>query len=203
MRPPRWVWYVAGLLGLLLVAAVVQVVIAPGQPPSPTATPGMTISPTSGPGVGDTAGGGQGQDVDGIQCQSHEQVAYHVHAHLFIILDGKFQTVSALIGIPLDPTGQPRCFYWLHTHDQSGIIHIESPDQRLYTLGQFFDVWGQPLSRNGVATYPVPNGDLTAYVDGQPYTGDPREIVLKAHTQVVLELGATSPPPEFVFPAGL
>ena len=34
----------------------------------------------------------------------------------------------------------------LHTHDASGIVHIESPDKRDYTLGQFFDVWGVRLS---------------------------------------------------------
>ena len=47
-----------------------------------------------------------------------------------------------------------RCYYWLHTHTNDGVIHVESPTQRLYTLGDFFDIWRQPLSarRVGAAT---------------------------------------------------
>ena len=48
------------------------------------------------------------------------------------------------------------CLYWIHTHDASGIIHIEAPDINPpqggpYTLGMLFDIWGQPLDRNNVA----------------------------------------------------
>jgi hypothetical protein len=107
--------------------------------------------------------------------------------------------VSPYIGIPGAPAA-PRCYYWLHTHDASGIIHVESPAQRVFTLGQLFDVWGQPLARTGVATYPTT--DLTVLVDGQTWDGDPRDVVLGAHTQVVLELGRTVPAPELSFPPG-
>jgi hypothetical protein len=118
-----------------------------------------------------------------------------VHAHVAILLDGSPVPVSAQVGIP----AAGHCFYWMHTHDTSGVIHIESPTQRLYTLGQFFEIWGQPLGRNGVATYDVPNGDLTVYVDGAPYSGDPHDISLQNHTRVVLELGRSGPPPVFDF----
>ena len=47
-----------------------------------------------------------------------------------------------------------RCLYWLHTHDSTGVVHIESPVQRGYTLGQFFDVWGRPLSATQVGPPP-------------------------------------------------
>jgi hypothetical protein len=42
------------------------------------------------------------------------------------------------------------CFAWLHTHSADGIIHTESPVTRTFTLGEFFDVWGQPLSSRQV-----------------------------------------------------
>lgn len=29
----------------------------------------------------------------------------------------------------------------MHTHDSSGLIHIESPDRTNYTLGKFFETW--------------------------------------------------------------
>jgi len=164
---------------------------------------GTTNAPKQGaiddPGVGDTSSGGQGQGVDGIKCETSEQVVYHVHAYLFILLDGRPQTVSSQVGIPGGPL-VPRCYYWLHTHDSSGLIHIESPTQRTYTLGQFFDIWGQPLNRIDVATHPVPSAGLTVFVDGVQFTDDPRNIELTAHTQVVLELGRVVPPPSFNFP---
>jgi len=38
-----------------------------------------------------------------------------------------------------------KCFYWLRSHTADGIIHVESPSQRVYTLGNYFDIWNQPL----------------------------------------------------------
>jgi hypothetical protein len=183
-----------GLIGLFLASVVAFAAL--GTAPVNAPTPGSTDNP----GIGDTASGGQGQDVDGIKCEVGEQLVYHVHAHLFIFLDGKPQTVSSQVGIPGAPL--PKCLYWLHTHDSSGIIHVESPTQRTFTLGQFFDIWGQPLNRIDVATHPVPSAGLTVFVDGVQYNGDPRDIELKAHTQVVLELGQVVPPPNFSFPVG-
>ena len=43
-----------------------------------------------------------------------------------------------------------QCIYWLHTHAPDGVIHVESPTERIYTLGDFFDEWHQPLSANRV-----------------------------------------------------
>jgi hypothetical protein len=164
---------------------------------TPTSSPGATPVP-----VGDTAQGGQGQDVDGIKCETHEQVVYHVHAHLSILDNGVPEPVWSQIGIPGLPSA-PTCYYWLHTHDQSGIIHIESPNQRIYTLGQFFDIWGVTFSRSSVANIAVPNGELTVFVDGEQFTDDPRGIQLSAHTQVVIEVGKVVQPPQFSFPEGL
>ena len=80
---------------------------------------------------------------------------------------------------------------------------MEAPALQTFTLGQFFDIWGQPLNRIDVATHTVPSSGLTVFVDGQQFNDDPRNIELKAHTQVVLELGQVGPPPSFTFPNGL
>ena len=177
--------------------AVLAYVSSKSPQPGPTPSPGAPN-----PGVGDTASGGQGQDVDGIKCQTNEQLVYHVHAHLSIVHNGQEQLVSAQVGIPGGPL-TPKCYYWLHTHDTTGVIHVESPTEAKYTLGQFFDIWGQPLDTTNVAVYPVPSGQLTAYVNGQLFVGDPRTITLDAHTQVVIELGTQVSPPSFTFPPGL
>ena len=71
--------------------------------------------------------------------------------------------------------GAQQCYYWLHTHTGDGVIHVESPSVRVYTLGNFFDEWRQPLSRNQVAGA---QGKVTAFVNGKPWTKDPRTIPL-------------------------
>jgi hypothetical protein len=93
------------------------------------------------------------------------------------------------------------CFAWLHTHAADGIVHIESPIQRAYTLGNFFDVWRQPLGprRLGSAT-----GKVTAFLDGRRYHGDPRDIPLTAHAQIQVDIGQPAVTPESIrFPPGL
>src|SRR5438552_6914514 len=79
--------------------------------------------------------------VDNVQCNGSEQLAYHIHAHLSIYVSGKSVPVSESIGITSS------CIYWLHTHDTSGVIHIESPAQKTYTLGNFLDLWQQQFSQ--------------------------------------------------------
>jgi hypothetical protein len=64
-----------------------------------------------------------------------EQAAFHIHTHLDILINGKSYTIPPQIGII-----PGKCFYWLHTHDESGVVHIESPVTRNFTLGQFFDI---------------------------------------------------------------
>ena len=152
-----------------------------------------------------------GQRTDGIACQTSEQVLFHIHAHLTVFVDGKARRVPAGIGIapPLEvqetPVGafvaRAACFMWLHTHSADGIIHTESPITRAYTLGNFFDIWGQPLSR--VRVGPA-RGPVTALVDGRRFNGDPRQIPLLRHAQIQLEVGKPLVAPELIaFPPGL
>jgi len=156
---------------------------------------------------GDTPQGGTGQPVDGIEGSSREMLRVHIHAHLSLFFNGQQIAIPCGIGI-VKPfrisngfVGVGSGFYWLHTHDATGIIHIESPDSRSYTLGNFFDIWGEPLSARGVAGL---DGTVCAFVDGKAYSGDPRAITLAAHTQITLEVGGpVVPPPVYVFPNGL
>jgi hypothetical protein len=156
---------------------------------------------------GDTATGGHGQTIDGIEGSSREMLQVHVHAHLSLFYKGEQIAIPYGIGI-VQPFQVKNGFvamgagiYWLHTHDATGIIHVESPDSRTYTLGQFFDIWGQPLDGRNVAGL---TGTVHAFVDGKPFTGNPRGIVLAAHSQITLEVGAPFvTPPVYAFPAGL
>ena len=148
--------------------------------------------------------------IDSIPCESMERVTYHVHAHLAVFVDGQPRVIPAGIGIaaprqvqntangPFVATGA--CFYWLHTHTPDGVIHIESPEPTPFTLGQFFDIWQQPLTAGQVGPA---QGTITAYVNGERFTGALREIPLAAHALIQLDVGQDVPPQAFTFPAGL
>jgi hypothetical protein len=135
--------------------------------------------------------------VDGIHCGATEQLAYHVHAHLVIFDRGKARQVPSGIGIgpPREAQQTPygafvvagSCFHWLHTHAADGIIHIESPTEKLYTLGNFFDVWGQPLGPDRVGPL---SGRVTVLVDGRRFKGSPRAVLLRPHAQIQLDVGS-------------
>src|SRR6202011_2527416 len=118
-----------------------------------------------------TAGEATGQTVDGIQCQTMEQLVYHIHAHLAVFVDGAPKAIPYGIGIapPRQIVQTPEglavasgaCFYWLHSHTADGIIHVEAPVQRIFTLGNYFDIWRQPLSSHQVGPA---RGRVTAFL---------------------------------------
>jgi hypothetical protein len=157
-----------------------------------------------------TAAGTAGQNIDGISCQTSEQTLFHIHAHLTIFVNGSPRQIPAAVGIPGAVAqntpqgpfiGSGNCFYWLHTHAADGIIHIESPVQRTYTLGEFFDEWGQPL---GPGQAGPAKGHVTAIYNGQVYRGNPRGIPLTAHAQIQLEVGGPLVAPvSITWPGGL
>jgi hypothetical protein len=152
----------------------------------------------------DTPAGGRGRPVDGVGCGAMEYGVLHVHSHLAIFYNGKQMQVPQYIGFAPNLAGG--CLYWIHTHDGSGIIHIEAPDIAPpqggpFTLGMFFDIWGQPLERNNVGGL---TGPVTAYVNGTKYDGDLHAIPLGAHQQIVLEIGTPSvAAPNYAFPPGV
>jgi hypothetical protein len=151
-----------------------------------------------------------GRTVDGIGCQAGEQTLFHIQAHLTIFINGTPRQVPAGIGIPgaqaqVTPNGpfivSGTCFYWLHTHAADGVIHIESPVHRAYTLGEFFDEWGQPLGPGQVGPA---RGPVTALYNGQVFAGNPRNIPLTAHAQIQLEVGKPLVAPVTIsWPSGL
>jgi hypothetical protein len=135
-----------------------------------------------------------GAPVDGIRCDAMEGAVLHIHQHLAIFDHGKPVTVPEDVGRPL----AAQCFYWIHTHTPDGIIHVESPNFRTFTLGNFFDIWGVPLKRNDVAgVRPGAGEHVTVWVDGHREDGDPRAIDLTNHLDVTLEVGPpySKPPP--------
>lgn len=173
-----WFWYVVGIVVIVAIALGLYFWLAGSHPPS------------SSSGVNDNPSPAKGQAINGVRCESSESLLFHIHPTLSIMVEGQERTVPADIGI------LQKCLYWVHTHDATGMIHIESPVQRDFTLGDFFDIWGQPLnSKRFLAKTIDANHSFRAYVDGQLYLGDPREIVLKDMEKIALMYGPPFPNP--------
>ncbi len=158
----------------------------------------------------------------GVPCDQLEHSQVHYHAALQIVYQGNVLPIPANIGISGDPAA-PSCFYWLHVHAANpDVIHIESPANQVFTLGQFFSVWStwskaqggsnEPLDATHVSTLTLTADEkLVVYIDlqdgkgAQVYTGDPKSIPLKPHEVITLEITppAVTPPPSFTFTSGL
>ena len=118
-------------------------------------------------------------EAAGLRNVWGEPLAEHVHTHL-TILDG-----STPVTVPGDVghSSRERFAAELHTHDTSGILHVESPTRQTFTLGQFFDEWDVSLGAGHVGGL---HGELTTWVDGHRYLGNPRSIALTNRREVVL-----------------
>ena len=133
--------------------------------------------------------------IDGVPCKTSEQLNYHVHAHLTIYVNGQNFPLPTNLGIASDQS----CFYWLHTHDSSGVIHIEAPSEQTFTLNTFFQEWS---ARFPQMTYPTELDSTTgwvAYVDGKPYTGDFHSITLVAHKLITLAYNSPGIKPDTTY----
>jgi hypothetical protein len=127
--------------------------------------------------------------ISGVECHRNEQFNYHVHSHIDVFVDGQKQQVPASIGI----SSSPKCFFWLHTHDNDGIIHVEAPQTRTFNLGQFLDIWRQNHDPNRFFDS-VSGKSVSVFVNGTQAEGDYRDIQLESQKQVVLAYG--EPPAE-------
>ena len=199
----------AAIVIVVAAAVVVGIVLSRGGNSSGTASATPAQQDTNSALLAKTNLGLTGQDVDGVSANSNEQIAFHIHAHLAIFINGTQKLVPYGVGIvppyQLEGSGSSAFvdggskFYWLHTHDETGVIHIESPKQTTYTLGQFFDEWGQQLGPNQIGSS---TGKVTAYLNGKVFTGNPRDIPLNAHNLIQLEIGKNVAPQPFTFPDG-
>jgi hypothetical protein len=134
-----------------------------------------------------------------------EHFKMHIHAHLDILVNGTTYTIPSDVGrIP----GQ--CIYWMHTHDDTGVIHIESPEKRNFTLGEFFDIWGKNFSNSQIFDNIVSEGDnstLNVYVNGKKVSteNDYINTAINAHDEITIVYGALqeSIPQAYEFPEGM
>jgi hypothetical protein len=128
-------------------------------------------------------------------------LAMHIHVHLTILINGHKQVIPANIGARL-----PLGFLPLHTHDASGIIHVESSLVRTFHLDDFFAIGGQTFNRHEILGRTTNrNQRITMTVDGR-VTHQFQNWVLHEHDDIVISFGPKSAPlpkvPPFKFPSG-
>lgn len=172
---------------------------------------------------GDTKTGGRGSAVDKIPCSPTEYLNdYHVHIYLGIVYKGRQIAVPDAIGM-MHPGPEQNgyittagCFYYIHTHDASGMVHIESPNNlppssTVYTLQNVLDVWGMKFSHTSFGPF---KGEIHVFVGNPASLGETTvshyakfksagklgTIAIKSHEVVWIEIGkpvtkATKLPP--------
>jgi hypothetical protein len=164
------------------------------------------------PNDGDAKIGGRGQKVDKVPCQPTEYLNdYHVHMYLGIVDHGRQVAVPDAIGL-IKPGPEQNgyittagCFYYIHTHDASGMIHVEDPaslppSATPYTLKNVLDIWGMKYSHTSFGPF---KGEVRVFV-GNPsslgvttvnhYTqfkkaGQLGTIPVKSHEVIWIEIG--------------
>lgn len=141
----------------------------------------------------------------GLSVAPMEGTARHFHTHLDILVDGRPVDVPAGLGIATSGDAMSE----LHTHDTTGVLHIEAPTTgKRYVLGQLFAEWNLRLDATDLGGLKAGGGQaLTAYVDGRRQSGDPAKIELAPHREIALVFGPAGARPKvpasYSFDAGM
>ena len=192
------------IAGVVLVAAIAAFVLLSGsdKPKSPIAS-----DPTKGqvtPGPWNSGSQGLEKRVAALGLPDPSDTVFHVHANLKIYTDGNPQKIPANIGINQDS----QFITSLHTHDDTGVIHMEAVQPYPFKLGQFFEVWNVPFSKLQLGSFSTSNGKglvLQLWVNGKQIQGNPQDYVMKAHDRMVVGFGKPGSFPtnnDFKFPTG-
>lgn len=187
-------WGVAGVIVVAVAIAGTAVALnqksspGPGGPTPPATLAGMQH--TEAPWTNGLPGLKERLDAIGLPALSQEALAFHIHMLLQVYVDGESTPVPQGIGINNVGNPQDQFITVLHTHDPTGIIHVESPTQTNYTLGEFFNVWGVPFSSSQLGAYSN-SGDrqIRVFLNGKAFNGDPTGLVLKQHEDIVVTYG--------------
>ncbi len=161
-------------VGVLALAVLVYFVVRQGQSSANTAA--NTAYPP----------------IDSISCDNNEHADFHIHAHVTMYINGQRVPVPGNIGIAPDGS----CLYWVHTHSNDGVIHIEAPAGHSFTLGNFLDIWGTRFLQLGYPRQLDQTDGWQVYVDGKPFAGDFHTIPLQSHALITLAYHSPGVPPD-------
>ncbi len=206
-------WSISGVLVAAILAVITVTLVVNAKPGSSANASGATDVPAtpSVVAVGASTAPPWAAPTDptarvkaaGLGMLTSEGAVEHIHSHLSVTVEGKAVQVPALLGI--DETAQT--ISPLHTHDTSGIIHIESPVKSTFTLGEVFTEWDVALDATHIGSLGGSDGQtVTVFVNGKQTSGDPAAITLAEHEDidiVVVPTGTTAvAPAAFNWPSG-
>ncbi|WP_052442845.1 hypothetical protein [Streptacidiphilus neutrinimicus] len=192
-----------GAGALVVVAGAVAGIVAAvsgSDHKSTSANPGSSVS-WAAPADTDAA-----VKAAGLTMLDAEGTAEHIHIHLDVWANGQKVTVPALVGI----NEGAQTISPLHTHDTTGVVHIESPVVKDYDLGQFMTEWGVPLNTGQVGNDKADaTHTLKVYVNGKQTGSDPSRLVFHAHDEIAIVYGTAAQdasvhvPSGYAWPSGL
>jgi hypothetical protein len=179
---------------LLLPAAAAAVILA-----SACSGPAADTKPTASSITGfelNTVGAAERITTAGLEVLPAEATAEQYRAHLDVLWNGQAVPVPANIGISTGPDGKAEGFSAVHTHDDSGVIHVAAPATGgIYTLGQFLAEWGvldgrDPAAGSGKATL----DGWKVYVNGTKYEGVVKNMKINTNDEIALIFGKDPEP---------
>jgi hypothetical protein len=131
-----------------------------------------------------------GTPIGRFNCVFNPPQAFEFYAHLSILVNNELQKVPLYLGAHRTPV--THCFYAIHTHDASGRIHVTPAAPGIFTLGELFEIWGQPLTNTnvaGIAGLPieifVTDDGLTTKVEDYDWAS----IELRPHREITIGIG--------------
>jgi len=115
-----------------------------------------------------------------MSCTTDMATEFHIHPFLTIMIDGEKRTIPTDVGIV------DGCMHPLHTHDELGKLHVESPVKRDFTLGDFFAVWDKPFDKDHILDKTVDaEHEIRLLVNGK-LSQDYENLVLHDEDQIMI-----------------
>ena len=98
-------------------------------------------------------------------CIQHGGISMHIHPELTITIKGEPVPIPANVGI------EGNCMHPIHTHDSSGVIHLEFKNPRDVKLSEFFEIWGKRFDSECILdNCNGPEGTVKMKINGQEST---------------------------------
>lgn len=98
-----------------------------------------------------------------VLCTTDMATAFHIHPEIYIKINGEDMPLPENIGI------KPTCMNSIHTHDGGGIVHVEAPVQKDFTIGDFFAVWDKTFTKDQILDSRVDaTHEIVVAVNGEP-----------------------------------
>jgi hypothetical protein len=130
-----------------------------------------------------------GSPVGRLRCANGRRFAVHIE------LFARRQVAIVPPGIGIAGSG---CSYPLRTKAPTGVVEVLATGR--FTLGDLFHVWGRRFDATHLLSF---RGRVSLFVGGRRRTGDPRQLVLTRHAQIVIEVGGyVAPHSSYLFPRG-